>query len=190
MSDLLYTSLADLAATNTDDISVLRNRLQKAGIYIVAFTEAGLRELEVESDQKPRLALTYKGVIEYFEPLDKNSEDAEGAADMIGKAYTQRETVWLDDLREAIGLMKGRHVATHLPVIGAMGGVEGVAPGWLDNVVGNRVPIRVRHVQRGDDTRVYYDWLGHKALSKLGISWDEVGREPVDKDGNPIEIDG
>ena len=185
--ELLYTSLADLAAANTDDIGVLRNRLQKAGIYIIGMTEVSLRDVEQsDPDQKPRLALTYNGLVEYFEPLEKNDDDAASAEDMIGKNYTQRETIWLDDIREAIGLMKGRHVATHLPVQGTMGGVEGVEPGWLDEVVGKRVPIRVRHRVVGDDTRVYYDWLGTKALEKLGISWDDVGREPVDKDGNPI----
>lgn len=187
MSDLLFTSLTDLADMNTDDIAVLRNRLQREGIYIVEMESAEMREIEQEDPtKKPRASLRWQGSIVYYEPLNPNAEDSD--VDMIGKAYNQFETVWLSDLAEAIGLLKGRYVAAHLPVAGAMGGFADKT-GWLTDVVGKRVAIRVRHVSRNDDTRVYYDWLGYKALKRLDLSWDEMGREPLDKNGNVIEME-
>ena len=182
---MLYTSLADLANSNTDDIAILRSRLTRKGIYIVTMTEAGMSEIEqTNPDDKPRAALTYAGVIEMYMPLEQDDSDGFDAASMIGKNFRQRETMWLEDVREAVGLIKGRHVAAHFPVVGVMGGAEGTE-GWIDAVVGKRVAIRVRH-SKGEDTRVYHDWLGRDALAKLGVEWSDMGREALDKDGNPL----
>lgn len=187
MSNLLYTSLADLANSNTDDIAVLRSRLTRAGIYVVTMTEAGFQDIELANpDDKPRIALNYAGMIELYQPLERDEDSSFDPASLIGKNFRQRETVWLEDVAEAVGLIKGRHVAAHFAVTGVIGGVDGTE-GWIDNVVGQRVAIRVRH-SKGEDTRVYHDWLGHQALAKLGIEWSDMGREALDKDGNPLPI--
>jgi len=184
MSDLLFTSLMDLATTDTSEIKALRNRLQPEGIYVVAFTEANLREIENQDPSKPpRASLGFKGVVEHFEPLKADSSDR----DLVGKAYNQFETIWLSDIAEAIGLLKGRYESAHLPTAGIPGGIEG-HEGWIDGVIGKRVAIRVRHKVVGDDTRVYVDWLGAKAMEKVGLAWEDMGREAVDGRGNPIEI--
>ena len=191
MSNLeLYTSLADLAGSDTTEIAVLRSRLQAAGIYLVSFTEVGMTEaLSDDPTKAPRVNLNFIGVVDLFQPLEgaDTDEGMKAAEDMVGKRYMQRETIWASDLKESIGLLKGRYQSAHLAASGVLGGIAGTT-GWLDGVVGQRVGIRVRHRQVGDDTRVYYDWLGSKALAKAGIAWDEIGRDPVDVHGNPIEI--
>ena len=191
MSDnMMFTSLAQLAAMDTTDVKVLKNRLTKAGLYIVGFTEVLMTMAELtDPDSKPRVNIRFTGVIQMFQPLANRDGDTEGDdSDLVGKAYNEFYTLWLEDFMEAIGLLKGRYVAAHLPADGVFGGTPEQS-GWLDGIVGKSVAIRVTHKQKGDDTRVYYDWLGYKALEKLGISWDEMQREPVDVHGNPIEFD-
>lgn len=191
MSDnMLFTSLAALAAMDTTDVKVLKNRLQKAGLYIIGFTEVGMSQAESnDPDAKPRVNIKFTGVIQMFQPLANKDGDTEGDdSDLVGKAYNEFYTLWMDDLAEAIGLLKGRYVSAHLPASGVMGGIPETT-GWLDGIVGKSVAIRVTHKQKGDDTRVYYDWLGYKAMKKLDLDWEELQREPVDVNGNPIEIE-
>lgn len=187
MAQELYTSLADLAAMETDGIAAVKSRLQAAGIYIVSFTEVGpLKETPADDPSKSaRIGLTMKGVIDHFEPLGASGEDAT-ESDLTGKTYTEFYTIWANELVQSIALLKGKFAKAHLPAAGRMGGIEGTE-GWLDALVGQRVAIRVTHKVVGDDTRSYTDWLGMAALSKLGIPWDDLGREPMDIAGNVID---
>ena len=184
----LYTSLADLAAMEPDSIAAVKTRLQAAGIYIVSFTEVGpLKEtLPDDPTKSVRIGLNMKGVIDYFEPLGSKGDDDAADSDLIGKTYNEYYTIWANELAQSICLLKGKFAKAHLPAAGRMGGVEGTE-GWLDRLVGQRVAIRVTHKVVGDDTRSYTDWLGMQALAKLGIPWDDLGREPMDIAGNVIE---
>lgn len=187
MADMMFTSLAAMAEMDTTDIAVLKNRLQPAGIYIISFSEIKMAEAELkDADSKPRINMTFKGEIEMFQPL-VNADGDSVERDLIGKPYNEFYTIWAEDLAESIGLLKGRYDAAHLSTRGKLGG-DGVTAGWLDGVIGKRVAIRVTHKQKGDDTRVYYDWLGYKAMAKLDLPWDELGREPLDRNDNVIDF--
>ena len=187
MSDAMYVSLSDLANLDTSDIQVLRSRLQAEGLYVVRMTEAGLTETSDGTDGKAaRIMVRTAGDILLFNPLDASKQ--EEALEMVGKRFSQAKTLFMNEAAEAIGLLKGQYQSAHLNVSGVMGGIEGVT-GWVDDVVGKVVVIKVTHRVVGDDTRVYYNWLGAKATKALGIDWEsEIGRVPVDKHNNPLDL--
>lgn len=186
MSALEFTSLMDLASTDTTDVKAVRSRLPSEGIYIVSMTEAGMKEAELDDPEAtPRANLRFQGVIEYFEPL-KAPDDSENVPDLVGKNFNQFATLWLDDVAQAIGLLKGQfYERAKLPTAGQPGGIEGVE-GWIDGVVGQRIGVRIRH-SKGENTRAYYDWLSPKELDKAGIAWEDLGRPAYNPDGSEME---
>lgn len=184
---MMYTSLADLAGMDTTDVKVLRSRLQKEGIYVVRLTAVEMSEASDGSDGKDvRLSIRVGGDVLDFRPLKE--EDQADAQDMVGRAFNQIKPFFPKDMAEQIGLLKGSYQAAHLSVTGRMGGVPGIE-GWLDRAVGSIVVISVKHREYKEDTRVYYNWLGVKAVTALGIDWEsEIGREPVDQHDNVLDI--
>lgn len=188
MSDMsMFTSLADLANLDTSDIQVLRSRLQAEGIYVIRMTEAEMIESNDGTDGKPvRIMVRNVGDIMAFFPLDESKQ--EEALEMVGKRFSQGKTMFMNEFAEQIGLLKGMYQQAHLNVTGVMGGFGGIE-GWLTDIVDKVVVIRVNHREVKDDTRVYYNWLGAKAVKALNIDWEsEIGRVPVDKHNNPLDL--
>jgi hypothetical protein len=189
MKELVFTGLMDLATQDTTEVKALRSRLQPAGIYLVTFDDVGMTERETDDPEAtPMVNLRFKGTIDYYEPLDANDDTPDGTeSDMVGKAFNQFSTLWLDDVPQAIGLLKGMYERAALPTAGQLGGVEGTE-GWVDGLVGMRVGIRVRHATTNNgDKRAYYDWLSPKECQKAGIEWEDVGRPAFLPDGTEME---
>lgn len=151
-----FMSLADLAAMNTDEVQVLMSRLPEKGMYLVLGEEVTASESRDESDstKPPLFAFTFKAKILGAELLDKE-KDPES---LVGRTLNDRFTLWPSDFTECIGLLKGRYKTVGLPYEGAMGGVEGQDPGWLDAVVGHKFMIRVRHYSTKNGERAGFDW--------------------------------
>ena len=152
-----FMSLADLAAYNTDDIAVLTSRLPDEGIFLVRGEEVKAAESEARTPGEPPLfSFTFHLEVLEAAPLDK-SKDPES---YVGKKMRDRYVLWPSDFSEAIGLLRGRYQLVGLPNTGALGGLEGAEPGWLDGVVGHIFRIRVRHWTAKDGSeRAQFDWL-------------------------------
>jgi hypothetical protein len=152
-----YMSLADLASFNTDEIETLMSRVPDAGIFTVAGKEVTVSMTESEDGEKPPLfRINFLADILIAEPLDKK-KDPES---YVGRTLREGYALWPSDFSACIGLVKGRYKVVGLERDGALGGVEGQEPGWLDNMVSHKFRIRVRHGKRKDgQTQAYFDWL-------------------------------
>lgn len=152
-----FVSLADLAAMNTDEIAVLTSRLPDEGIYLVRCTELNISESESQDPTKPNLfRVNYNTEILEAKPLGKD-KDPES---YVGRTLKEGYVLWPTQFRELIGLLKGRYKIIGLPFTGALGGVEGQEPGWLDGAVNHIFRIRVRHfTDKNKNERAGYDWL-------------------------------
>lgn len=185
-----FMSLMDLTTMDTTEIKAVRGRLQQAGIYVVNFTNVtvNMKVDEVDPD-KSRANVRWEGVIESFQPLEDAEEEGVDPEAMIGRAFNQFRSIPLrpaDEMRRAIGQIKGEmyHLA-RFPTVGPLGGDPDGEPGWLENVVGQRVAIRVRHATNKDgDTRAYIDWLSPALLNQIdGIDWEDMQRPALNPDG-------
>lgn len=185
-----FTSLMDLATTDTTEVSSIKSRLQAEGIYVILWNEVGMREAENDDPEKaPRITLRLQGTIEFFAPLKEDAMTEEQVEQMVGKSFNDFKQLYMDDVPQAIGLLKGQYERAKFPTAGPLGGVDGVT-GWVDGVIGQRCGIRVRHSNSANgDTRAYIDWLSPKELKKAGITWDEMGREAMNPDGTPVDED-
>lgn len=185
MSEMMFTSLMDLASTDTSELSALQSRLARAGIYIVDMNEAKFTEQPSDDPAKPTsYNLGFKYDILHYEPLDKN----EPPVDLVGKPLSERYFLYGENIQEAIQLLMGRYKLTGFRHKGPMGGVEGVAPGWVDEAIGKRVAIRVRHfTDKNGQDRAAFDWLSPKAMEKAGIPFETLQRDFLDEHGNAVQ---
>lgn len=187
MSELAFNSLMDLATLDTSDMSAQTSRLQREGLYVV---EVGKVQFSEQPPQDPANPMNYNYIfnstILAYSPL-KEGESVEG---MEGRPLNQRIFLNGKDIRQAVQLLMGQYKIVGLRHKGAMGGVEGSEPGWVDEAVGKRIAIRVRHGQRADgQEQAYFDWLSPKAMAKAGLPWEYLGREFVDEVGNVVQLE-
>lgn len=152
-----YLSLADLASMVTDDIQTLTSRVPDAGIFYVIGKEVSATETQSDDPNKPPLfRYNFLADILMAEPLDK-SKDPES---YVGRTLREGYALWPTDFAQMIGLLKGRYKTVNLDNTGHLGGVEGSNPGWLDNMVGHKFRIRIRHGKtKSGETAAYFDWL-------------------------------
>lgn len=152
-----FMSLADLAALETDEIETLMSRVPDEGIFIVRGKEVTASEAEAkEEGQPPLFSFRFAMEILEAEPLEKDKDPEK----YVGRTLTERYTLWPSDFKEAIGLLKGRYQIIKLPNTGALGGVEGSEPGWLDGMVSHTWKVRVRHFKdKNKNIRAGFDWL-------------------------------
>lgn len=149
-------SLADLAATNTDEIAVLTSRLPEPGIFTVRGTEVGAKEVGNDPNKPKLVQFGFKAEILEAEPHDKLVDKEK----LIGRTLSEGYTLWPENLAESIGLLKGRYMLVGLPNTGRMGGVEGEEPGWLDGIVNHIYKIRVRrYTNKNGQEQAGFDWL-------------------------------
>lgn len=181
-----FNSLMELASTDTSDLTPLMSRLPKQGIYISLLGKAGITE---QAPQDPADPMSYNlalpGTILFFKPLDEN--DTTSAAELEGKNLNERYFLWGKQVKEAIQLLMGRFKSVGLRYKGNIGGVEGSAPGWIDEAEGKRVAIRVRHYTRDGQDRAAFDWLTPKQLDKLKIGWEVMQRDFIGENGHPVD---
>lgn len=185
-----YTNLMDLVQQDTSEIKAITSRLQAEGIYVIDWVEASIKSPKEDGeewgpDEKPRANLRFEGVIVDYTPLVEDSMTEEQIQAMPGKSFNQFETLWLDNVAESIGEIKGKlYARARYATNGALGGMEGVPAGWLNGIEGTRCVVRVRHAtNRNGDRRAYFDWLSPKEMAKVDIDWEDLGRAALDADG-------
>ena len=158
-------SLADFAEMDTSDVAAVKSLLFPAGIYGVRIQHAIAGQTMPEAGKTddngdplpPLFWIEFKYEILEAAPADK-SVDVEK---MIGRTLTERFTLWPDQFKEMIGLLKGsRYKLVGLPTDGRLGGVEGAEPGWIDGANDKMILLKVRHKKE----RAYYDWAPVKGM--------------------------
>lgn len=153
-----FFSLAALAQQDVSEVSVIMSRIPAAGVYRVRCTGVAGKETAGKDGQPPLISFGYTHEILGANLVDKN-KDPES---LVGKKLSQRITIWAktaDDLLESIGLLKGNYQKVGLPHAGAMGGAEGLPPGWIDGAVNHEFDIRVRTYTKDGQENVVFDWL-------------------------------
>lgn len=159
-----FISLAELAASSTDDVAVLLSRVPNAGIFRVKGKSVSGKQAEPVENKPPLIRFGYVYTIMSGKPTDKNVD----IETLIGRDIQEAYTIWPDQLAEIIGLLKGRYQKVGLPNSGMkLGGVEGMEPGWLDTVVGHEFDIKITTGTKDGVTRAYYDWLAPPKQSQL-----------------------
>jgi hypothetical protein len=185
-TSLGFSSLMDLAAFDTSDLKAQVSRLARQGIYIVELKKAQLVEVPPQDPADPiSFRLNLSSDILQFVPLDKN----ETVEDMAGRSLNESFFLSSKDIKEAIQLLMGRYKTVGFRCKGTMGGVEGSEPGWIDEGVGKRIVVRVRHYtnKQGQD-QAAFDWLSAKQMEKLEIPVEVLARDFLDEAGNPIDV--
>jgi hypothetical protein len=181
-----FSSLMDLAATDTSDLSAQTSRLQRAGIYIIDLNKLQFSEQAPADPADPvSYLLNIAGQILAFSPLDLTQGDG---TDLIGRDLPERYFLNGKQVKEAIQLLMGRFKTVGFKHKGQMGGVEGMA-GWVDEALGKRVAVRVRHYTSKDgQERVGFDWLSPKQMEKAELPWETLARPFLDEQGNEVEL--
>ena len=184
--EMNFANLMDLATVDTSDLSAQTSRLQREGIYVTELTELKFVEQPPQDPANPmNYNLTIKGTILAFMPLDPN-ESADG---MEGKDLRERFFLFGENVKEGIQLLMGRFKVVGFRHKGTMGGVEGAPAGWIDEAIGKRIAVRVRHYKnRNDQEQVAIDWLSPKQMEKAGITWDVLQRDFLDEKGNVVDL--
>ncbi len=184
--EMNFANLMDLATVDTSDLSAQTSRLQRQGLYVVELHELKFVEQAPQDPADPmNYNLTTQGTILAFVPLDP-SESAEG---MEGRNLRERIFLYGKDSKEGIQLLMGRFKTAGFKHKGIMGGVEGAPAGWVDDAVGKRIALRVRHyTNRNGQEQVAIDWLSPKQMEKAGISWEVLQREFLDEKGDVVNI--
>lgn len=163
-----FLSLADLAQADVSDVSVLLSRNPGAGVYRVRCTGVAGKEVPSKEPAKPaHFAFSYNFEVISARLVDKKADPET----LVGKKMTQQYRIFQNgpnDLAEGIGLLKGNYQKAGLPNSGAMGGLEGVDPGWVDGAVNHEFDIRVRTYQNNGQEQVAFDWLTPEQ-SKAGV---------------------
>lgn len=185
MSDMNFANLMDLATVDTSDLQAQTSRLQRQGIYVLELSELKFSEQAPNDPADPmNYNLVIKGSTLAFAPLDPN-ESAEG---MEGRDVRERYFLYGKDVKEAIQLLMGRFKTVGFKHKGVMGGVEGVT-GWIDEAVGKRIAIRVRHyTNKNGQENAAIDWLSPKQMEKAGIEWAVLGRDFLDDKGDVVDL--
>ncbi len=186
MSEHAIMNLMDLAALDTSDMSAQMSRLQRQGIYFLEVVKAGYTEQESNDAAKAtNYNLMIESTILEFIPLDETEKL--DMSKIIGATFKERYFLFGEQLIQSIQLLMGMYKSVGLRCKGAMGGVEGSEPGWVDEIAGKRIIVRVQH-RTGNDgqERANIYWLTPKQMKKLGIPLDALGRDLLDEQGNPL----
>lgn len=155
-----FFSLAELVGKDFTEVEAVTSRLPARGIYHLVGEEIKASEQKAtEPDQNSLFNFQFISTIMNFEPLDKNVD----AEKLIGKKLYDRYTIWTKDQEsffQSIAELKGRYKLIGLPTAGAMGGLEGHDPGFLDGIIGFPYRVRVRHwTDKSGVDRAQFDWL-------------------------------
>jgi hypothetical protein len=158
-SEAVFLSLADIAGMSTDDIAPILSRVPESGIYRMKCKGAVLKSQEAAEEGKPpRFSVGYRYEVMFAKLVDKNID----ANALIGRTLSENVTLWNNTqsaLIESIGILKGRYQKVGLATSGAMGGVEGSDPGWIDGAVEAEFNVGVRKSMINGEPRAFYDWI-------------------------------
>lgn len=180
-------NLMALASMDTSDLKAQVSRLPYQGIYIIDMLKLGLAEQPPSDPADPMsFNLVCQGAIRQFVPL--KPEELPANLDLDGQNLNERIFLYGPQLKEAIQLLMGRFKQVGFRHKGVMGGVEGHAPGWIDEAIGKRIVVRVRHYTPKDgQERAAFDWLSPRQMEKLQIPWEVMQRPFLDETGKVVE---
>lgn len=188
-TEMNFANLMDLATVDTSDMTAQVSRLQRQGIYVLELSSLGFVEQPPQDPADPmNYNLKTTGQILEFMPL--NEEDAAAREGLLGKDLNERIFIYGKEARESIQLLMGRFKQVGFRHKGIMGGMEGAPAGWIDEAVGKRIAIRVRHYVRKSDGQevAAIDWMSPKQMEKAEMPWEVLAREFLDESGNPVDL--
>ena len=146
-SDEQEFSLADIAELDAGAIAEVRFESLPAGLYTFRGTEAKLEDTTNRDDER-RIVLTVKlEVTECKSVMERGYEKD----DLIGKKHTEKFYVVPAKAAEGLGLIRAFIGDIGLPNEGPFGGVEGVEPGIVDNIVGHEFAGKIIKQARKND---------------------------------------
>lgn len=154
MSDLENTStgetefsLADLAQLDVSEIAEVRYESLPAGLYTFRGIEAKFEDTTNANDER-RLVLTAKFEVVECQSCVERGVDKE---ELIGKKHTEKFYIVPVKAAEGIGLIRAFLADVGLPNEGPLGGVEGVDPGLVDNLVDHEFTGKIiKQPRKGD----------------------------------------
>lgn len=152
-----FLSLAELASMDTDSVQTLTSRVFPAGVFDVSGVSVEGKQGEARDDGRPPLTrFNYRYKVEGGTAVDKDVD----VEQLVGRELTESYTLWPDQMKELLGLLKGRYQKVGLQNSGMpLGGVPGMEPGWLDGFVGHQFQLRVRTYISKGETRQAFDWM-------------------------------
>lgn len=156
-SETGFLSLAQLAGADTSDITALTSRVPPAGVWRVRGESVKLAEGEGRDGKANPFRIGYIYLVMHGQATDPDYDNEK----MVDRKVRESVTLWPEDVEEGIGLTKGRFQKAGINCVEPkhMGGIESMAPGWLDNFVASEFNLRIRHGSRNGETVAYYDWL-------------------------------
>lgn len=140
-------SLADLAQLDVTEIAEVRYESLPAGLYTFRGVEVGFEDTTNRDDER-RLVLTVKMEVVECKSSVERGVDKE---DLIGKKHTEKFYIVPVKAAEGIGLIRAFLSDIGLPNKGPLGGVEGMDPGIVDNIVGHEFSGKIiKQPRKGD----------------------------------------
>lgn len=168
MSDFVPMSLADFAQQSTDDVAVVMSRLPDEGTFTVIGEAVTITMTQKTPEDSPLFTVAISYIIQEAALPPTSTKDPES---YIDRRIQERVTLWPDDFRQALGLLKGMYRRIGLPTDGAPGGIPEV-PGWLDGIAKHPFSVRIRHFTDKNGTeRAGYDWkrVSDEIYAALGV---------------------
>jgi hypothetical protein len=140
-------SLADLAQLDVSEIAEVRYESLPAGLYTFKGVEVKFEDTTNRDDER-RLVLTVKLEVVEAKSVVERGVDKE---DLIGKKHTEKFYIVPEKAAEGIGLIRAFLADVGLPNEGPLGGVEGIDPGLVDNLVDHEFTGKIiKQPRKGD----------------------------------------
>lgn len=159
-----FLSLAELASMDTDAIQTLTSRVFPAGVFDVIGVTVEGKQGEPQDDRPPLTRFNFRYKVVGGTPVDKDVD----VETLIGRELSESYTLWPDQMKELIGLLKGRYQKVGLQNSNMpLGGVPGAEPGWLDGFVAHEFQLRVRTYISKGETRQAFDWMEKKVAESV-----------------------
>lgn len=156
-------SLAEFADQDTSDIKELDSLLPPMGVFYVKITTAKLGENPPKEGLDPKTGMPYPKLIYTgykYQVLQALPADKSIDADTwTNRVLSERHTFWPAQLKDSIGLLKGRYKKVGFENSGRMGGVEGGEPGWIDGAEEKIIGLKCKHIPKNGSSIAVYDWF-------------------------------
>lgn len=147
-SDVGDWSLADLAGLDVSDVEEIRPERLPAMAGVFRGTAASLGEQDNRDGERRIVATVTFEVAEVTTIVEKGYTPE----DTLGKKHTERFWIVPEKAQEGIGRIRAFVADIGLDNRGALGGLEGVAPGILDSIVGHTFPAKITTRKQDGET--------------------------------------
>lgn len=153
-------SLADLAQIDASEIAEVRFEQLPAGVFTFRGTEAKFEDTTNRDDERRIVLVLKMEVAEVKTVLERMTPEEK--EELVGKKHTEKFYIVPSKAAEGIGLIRAFYSDIGLPNDGALGGVEGAEPGFVDNFAGHEFAGKIiKQARKGDastkDSRLRID---------------------------------